>query len=193
MKQIFILLFSSFCLSVYSQVSKDDTLQLSGRKKIPLYEIKECVVPLLINVVDNCRSDSLLNKHPYGYLFYSKKKSSNFSIIIKPIETLWFFNPNFYGVFDLQGIKFYCLGDVPDLLNKTVSDYIEIEYVEKKTAQQDTIAIALAMNRFSDLNTKQVIKNITINKQLYLFYIQPCSNLTKKEIRKIRNRVYCDD
>ncbi len=195
MKWLFVFLFSSFYLSTYSQTLGDDTLH--HKEKKPLYEIEGCVVPLIKYIVDNCDFSTSLNKHVYGYLFFSKKKETGFSIFINPIGTSWSFNTSLYtrlyGIFELQGKKFYCIGDVPDFLfNKTVPEFIEIEYNENPILQQDTIAITLVMDRLSDLNTMHIAKNIILNEQLYSFYIQPCENFTKKVIKKIRKTTYCD-
>lgn len=190
MKSIYMFLFILLCLNIKGQIIEKDSLILNEIKEIPLYELDTCISQLLKKLVDNCRADTSLNKYNYGYLFYSKNKDSCFCITIKPIETSKFYDVNFYGAFEVYGRMFYCIGDKPDiLLKKTVQDFIEIRPTDKP--KNDSIAIALVMDRFSDLNTIQVVKNITLNNQSYSFFIQPCNILNKKVLRRFKYKPNC--
>lgn len=185
-----------YIITLFFYLSAHGQTEFNEKKKIPLYEIKPCVIPIIKNIVDNCSSDTLCNKILYGYLFFSKKQGENFSITIKPVGYSFYFNPSpyIYGVFELFGKKFYCNGDVPEfIMSKSVSNFIEIEYKPKHPIQNDTSVVSLTMDEFSDLNTKLYLINIDINGHKFSFYFQPCSNLNKKQFKKIKNKKYCNE
>ena len=201
MKGIFLILFLHVFLNSICQVVELDTLNfnyvnkvdengtkyLEINKRLPIYKIDSCAVELLKVLLDNCNSNCSLDKFPYGFLFYSKNKKDSFSIIIKPIESTWFYNANFFGVFKICNRYFYCMGDKPNsLITKTASDSIVIKNrIRDVKSKKDSIAIIFDINRFSDLNTLEIEKFIFCNHEKFIFYIQPCNNMSRNELRKI--------
>lgn len=177
-------------MNVKGQVPEGNSLIFDEFIQIPIYELDICTAQIFKKIVDNCGADTTLNRYTYGFLFYSKNKGFYFSITIKPIEISNLYDVGFYGSFEVDGHKFYCVGDKPDiLLKKMGQDSIVIRRTQKP--KNDSIAIDLVMDRFADLNTVQVVQNVTLNNQLYYFFIQPCTKLSKKEVRRFKLNSNC--
>src|SRR6218665_180393 len=184
MRNIFGFIFMLLSLNVTCQVIENDTLIFNKSKRIPCYVVDTCVAPLLKRLVDNCGADATLSGYRFGFWFYSRKKDSCYFVTIKPIVTSCFYHANFYGAFVLYGKSFYCIGENLDILRKNLNkDSIEIKYRPPRPKNQ---SVVIDMDILSDLNTIDVVKSITLNNKSYFFFIQPCTNMSKKTLRKIK-------
>lgn len=177
--------------STCQEVVMQDTEIQNKAQRVPIYSIDNCVVKLLKILIDNCESDSGLTGYPYGFLFYSKQQELGYNVFVKPISTHGLNDASFYGAFLLGSKIFYCIGDKPNgLFRRSAQDSIEVKYCPKWRSS-DSILINVFVDEFSDLNTLDIVQNITLNNEMYRFLIQPCTNPRKRVLRRIRHLSSC--
>ncbi len=192
MKNTFVIIFMLFYFIGNCQLIEKDTINTISNKidrlgknyreetkNVPVYKIDPCGSNIFKEIVDNCDINNPVEKYPYGFLFYTKEKV----IIIKPIETDWFYNINIYGVFEFYNRKFYCTGiKNGDLFCNVPIDSIELTFhIRNLNKKNDTLTTSLEIDRFSNLDVPEIKKTIICNNKQYYFVIQPCSSPKKKK------------
>jgi len=193
MYRIILILFLNLCFDCNAQNYQDTSFSHKNDVIIgnnpdiviwcPVFNLNNCVNNQLRILIENCNRYHQFSR-PNEYLFYSKVQDYGYSIIVKPIEIIPFYEKNIYGCFRLYNKTFYCIGNKPkDLFSTEIYDSIAI--IERNIETNDSVN-NFPHDSFSDLNTKEIEINIIYKQLQYKFIIQPCTSFLRKEIKKLK-------